>query len=108
MSTITAPTILIVEETASRRGRFDGWVDGKQIVFSSRTPFLTAARALLKQGVDPAAILVMRHRKTGTDSLRGQIGRVAKFVVKEGPVGPKFARYDPGLMEDGEDEKNEK
>jgi len=56
--------ILIVEETAKRHGTFDGWIAGfGQVISSSRTPFLSAARVLLKRDVDPDTVLQMRHKK---------------------------------------------
>jgi hypothetical protein len=84
--------ILMVEETSTRRGRFDGWIDGELVVQSSRQPFLDASRELMKRGVDPATILMMRHRKTGTDSLRGPIGKAAKLDV----AGGRFTVYRGG------------
>jgi hypothetical protein len=67
--------ILIVQETAGRHGRFDGWIEGSQVVIPSSTqPFLDAARELMRRNVDPATVLIMRHKQTGTDSLRGRIG----------------------------------
>ena len=72
--------ILIVRETAKRHGRFDGWIEGSiegfgpVVIPSSTQPFLDAARELIKRKVDPATILTMRHKKTGTNSLRGPIG----------------------------------
>ena len=59
----------------------------------SRQPFLDAARKLLELGYDPKTILIMRHSKTGTESLRGPIGMAAKLTVAERPNGPKFELY---------------
>jgi hypothetical protein len=100
--------ILEVQETAARRGRFDGWVDNRQVVASSRTPFLTAARALLKDGADPAEILLMRHRRTGTDSLRGPIGKAALLAVRETNSGPKFVQFASMAGWGQGDDENEK
>ena len=60
----------------------------------SRQPFLDAARKLLELGYDPQTILIMRHSKTGTESLRGPIGEAAKLTVIERPNGPKFELYE--------------
>jgi len=82
--------ILIVEETKARRGRFDGWIEGfGQVVASSTQPFLDAARELIKRNVAPTTILMMRHKKTGTDSLRGPIDKAAKLEINKG----RFAEY---------------
>jgi len=87
--------ILIVEETATRHGRFDGWIGNRQIVHASRTPFLRAARVLVSEGVDPTTVLVMRHRNTGTESLRGPIGKAATLQVAETVGAPRFERFNP-------------
>jgi hypothetical protein len=100
--------ILQVLETAARRGRFDGWVDNRQVVASSKTPFLTAARVLLKDGADPAEILLMRHRRTGTDSLRGPIGKAALLAVRETDGAPRFVRFVPMAGWGQVDDENEK
>ena len=89
--------ILHVAEAADRHGYFMAWVltpDGRhnEHVFPhSRQPFLDAARALLKLGLDPATILTMVHAKTGTQSMRGPIGQAAKLTVDEN--GPRFRKY---------------
>jgi hypothetical protein len=86
--------ILTIRETVSRRGRFDGFVDGKQVCWSSRTPFLSAARTLLKWDIDPATILIMVHERTGTRSLRGPIGAAANLGIREDASGIRFVPYD--------------
>jgi len=85
--------LLMVEETKSRHGRFDGWIDGDKIVTSSRTPFLRAARVLMQRGMDPATILTMVHKGTGTRSLSGPIGQAAKLIVNEMRGAPRFRPY---------------
>ena len=98
--------IILVEETNLRRGRFDGWVEGYgQVVSSSPTPFLTGARALLRLGADPEETLIMRHKRTGTDSLKGPIGNAAKLGVRETPMGPRFCVFKPLSLSDiGDDD----
>src|SRR5215470_15246395 len=59
--------ILQVEETASRNGLFNGWINDEKIVSSSRTPFLTAARVLLRQRVNPTTILQMCRKSEMRD-----------------------------------------
>jgi hypothetical protein len=82
--------ILTVRETATRRGRFDGFVDGKQVCWSSRTPFFSAARTLIKWGTDPSTVLTMVHERTGTRSLSGPIGQAAKLRVEDTTSTPRF------------------
>jgi len=86
--------ILTVRETADRRGRFDGWIDHYRVVSSSRTPFLSAARILMRAGEDPNTILIMVHERTGTRSLKGPIRQAAKLGVREDDGGIRFAMYE--------------
>jgi hypothetical protein len=48
-------------------GLFEARVDGRLICARSRQPFLDAARVLLAEGVDPAAVIVMRHAGSAID-----------------------------------------
>jgi hypothetical protein len=55
----------------STRGQlFDGRIDGHSVVKRTATPFCTAARVLLAEGIDPATRLVMRHEGSANDALR--------------------------------------
>jgi len=85
---------LHVEERQARDGIFIGWVDVLGCIVHSRQPFLDAARALLKFGFPPGTILQM-ITSTGVKSLRGPIGKVAKFTVKDNDQGrgPRFIPY---------------
>jgi len=85
--------VILARETASRRGRFDAWYDGEKIVSSSRTPFLSAARVLMKRGLDPNTILEMRTGQNETPSLRGPIGKAAGLGVVETAGAPRFHPY---------------
>jgi hypothetical protein len=58
----------------------------------SRTPFLSAARALRDRGVSPDTRLVMRWRGSAIDSLSAQLGVAAALAVSEGPP-MHFVRY---------------
>jgi hypothetical protein len=87
--------ILIVEETATRRGRFDGWIEGfGQVITSSTQPFLDAARQLVRRGIDPATILTMRHRKTGTDSA----GQAAKRTGPQARQSGALSATPPSVL----------
>ena len=66
---------------------------GREIVSASRTPFLTAARFLLAEGVSRATIIEMRQTGAVTWDLRAPIVVAAGLDVREGPYGPKFVRY---------------
>jgi hypothetical protein len=56
-----AELILIVEETEQRAGRFHAALDGRRLC-TSRTPLLSAARALQTEGVPAKTPLAMRHK----------------------------------------------
>ena len=81
----------------SKRGQpFNASIDGRIIVTASPTPFLDAARVLAAKGVDPAAIIVMRHQGANYDALRSTVGAAAKLRIKETNTGrPKFAWFVP-------------
>ena len=57
------------------RGRFCAMVGSRMLVIMSRTPFLTAARVLLADGVDPATPIRMRHDGSSVIALRSTVGR---------------------------------
>ena len=92
---------LHVQEHETRHGYFMAWIlnpDGitNEYVFPhSQTPFLSAARTLIKQGLNPNTILTMVHARTGTQSLSSPIGAAAKLTVEETDTGPRFREYAP-------------
>jgi hypothetical protein len=90
--------LVIVVEPVGHRGRFQARVDGRVLVASSRTPFCDAARALLAEGVDPAARIEMRHAGSSTNALASTVGGAAKVKVEEGDRVPYFRRWRPSLM----------
>lgn len=76
-------------------GRFRASLDGRVLCKSSRTPFLDAARVLLKEGQDPKREIEMIHDGQIIVSMRGTIGVLAGLTVSEPDkgAGPKFAPY---------------
>ena len=83
---------IIVRPTG--KGQFSAALeDGRVLVASSRTPFFSAARVLLREGVDPATKIAMIHATSGTESLRSTVGAAAELGVSEsGPRGPTIRR----------------
>src|SRR5262249_44705977 len=74
----------------------DATVNGELLVRSSRTPFTATARVLLDRGIDSNSWLIMRHRGSEVDALRGKVGVAARLTVKEPDRGrAHFARYVP-------------
>jgi hypothetical protein len=81
----------------SKRGQpFNASNYGRIIVTAIPTPFLDAARVLAAKGVDPAAIIVMRHQGANYDALRSTVGAAAKLRVNDTETGrPRFSRFVP-------------
>jgi len=79
---MSARTItIIVQETASRRGLYDAHLEngGRQIVSSSVTPFIDAAKRLLELGYNASTVLLMRRPGREQIDLKGPIGVAAKL-----------------------------
>jgi hypothetical protein len=69
----------------SARGQlFDGTIDGRHIVSGSNQPLLSACRALLAEGIDPATRIAMRHAGREHDALVATVGTAAKLSVSKG------------------------
>lgn len=69
---------------------------GAELLITSRTPLLAAARELEKRGHSPDTILTMSRAGSDTVSLRSTLGTAAKLTVIENETaGPKFSRYRP-------------
>jgi hypothetical protein len=69
----------------SARGQlFEGAIDGRHIVTGSNQPLLSACRALLAEGVDPAATIAMRHAGREHDALVATVRTAAKLSVSKG------------------------
>lgn len=67
---------------------------GDRLLCESRTPFLSAARVLLQEGVAEETILTMTHRGSSVASLRAPLGVAAGLrVVENDRTGPRFDRY---------------
>jgi hypothetical protein len=54
---------------------------------------LTGCRVLLKQGIDPNDVVVLRHAGSTNDALRSTIGAAAKLTVEETSHGPAFRSF---------------
>lgn|SRR5262245_12615132 len=93
---MSAPTVVVVVSAGRTPGRFTAKLasDRRVLVASSRTPFLAAARRLLRLGYPADATLAMRHAGSETESLRATIGNAAALTVKETEHGPAFRPYD--------------
>ena len=76
------PGPLTIIEPASG-GRFRALLDGCPLT-TSRTPLLTAARALLAEGADPETELVMTHAGSPSPAMRTTVGEAAALMISEG------------------------
>jgi hypothetical protein len=73
---------------------------GSDILTVSRTPFLSAARALLERGYPPSGVLTMRWEGETIISLRATLGDAARLtVVENDETGPTFGPYRPPRAE---------
>ncbi len=68
--------MLIVSERENRNGIFDCYLADRYLC-SSPSPLIDGCRALLAQGYNPAARVVMRHAGSTDDALRGILANVA-------------------------------
>ncbi|MFE1602338.1 hypothetical protein [Methylobacterium sp. ID0610] len=85
---------MIITVTPASKGRYDVRLDDRTILNSARTPFLSAARKLLSEGIDPSTPLAMRHEGSDAITLRSTVGIAAGLTVTENAsVGPRLAPY---------------
>jgi hypothetical protein len=94
------PIRVTYRQAPSIPGRYHGTryvvstADGETLC-TARTPFYSAARALVALGHHPLAMLYLTPEGTPNWSLRGLIGKSAKLTVRESEtVGPVVVKYD--------------
>jgi hypothetical protein len=81
--------LIIVAEVEARNGRYEARLeDGSLLCRNTRQPFFDGARELLRRGIDPQTRIVMRHKKSNTDSLRSTVEAAARLRVKEADNAP--------------------
>jgi hypothetical protein len=86
-------SVVIEVRPAGAPGLYVSTLDG-QCLSVSRQPFVTSAWTLLRRGVAPDLMLVMRSRSSSTDALRGKLGEVAELTVIENRhAGPVIRPY---------------
>ncbi|MBR1325732.1 hypothetical protein [Bradyrhizobium ottawaense] len=100
-STGSAPSAgrhrVTVREADDRHGRFEILLPDGATLPASRTPLLAAARYLLSEGVNPSAVVEMRHAsRPDVVAAFGKVGALAKLDVREDQTsGPRFCRWRP-------------
>ncbi|MCJ9700149.1 hypothetical protein [Bradyrhizobium sp. SHOUNA76] len=94
---------ITVREADDRHGRFEITLADGSALPASRTPLLSAARYLLGEGVNPSAVVEMRHAsRPDTVAAFGKVGALAKFDVREDQTsGPRFCRWRPPPQDRG-------
>jgi hypothetical protein len=93
-----ALTIIIKPHKLTSTGmRYAAYLEDA-LLCRSKTPFLTAARVLLSQGVPAHVVLTMRHRGSSHSSLISTVGQAARLAVRETDTeGPLFVTYRSSL-----------
>jgi hypothetical protein len=89
--------ITFVPTRLTRQGQ---WYEARlddRVLCETRTPFLSAARVLMAEGVDPLRMLEGCREGNGRRvDLRARVGVAAGFtVIEDERRGPVFARYRP-------------
>lgn len=76
-------------------GVYDARLIGKdELLCSSNTVFLDAARELLRSGrAEPNDVLIMQHAGCTTEALRANIGIAAKLTIEERDAGPHSIHF---------------
>ena len=91
----TRPLLIVVAETSQRRGKFSAHLgDDRKLLSSSRQPLLDVARVLLAEGIPPETPIAMQHKGSAIIAMTSTVGEAAKLTVKEGPVGPRFRKWE--------------
>lgn len=88
--------LYITISPASKAGRFDAYL-GKRWLCASKTPFLTAARVLQREGVAADQRIIMRHLGSEVDALASTVGQAAALGVGEGDRPPFFRKLTGGF-----------
>jgi len=84
---------MVITISPAGRRRFRASL-GSRLLCTSDTPFTSAARVLMRDGVDPSTPLEMTREGSDTVDLRSTVGAAARLTVVENDhVGPIFRPY---------------
>lgn len=104
---MTSKIVIVIEPLptplAPRRGNLNALYrvrlasdDGEILLQGVRTPLFDAARELLRRGIEPSTMLVMRHKGSPITAMWGTVGRLATLTVTEGDKkGPVITAWKP-------------
>ena len=75
------------------RGLYEAWLEGR-VISRGRTPFLTACRALIREGHDPSTRVAMWMTGSKAPSFVGVLGSYAKWHATDGDrTGTRLVPY---------------
>jgi hypothetical protein len=79
------------------RGNYQAWEGSRLLIERTGEPLFAAARALLAEGHDPDATLVMARMDTPSRvDMTARLGTASKMTVIEGSsTGPRLAKWTP-------------
>jgi len=81
-------------------GHFRPYVGSRPLGRATSTPFYSAARVLLSEGVSPDTVITMQHEGSSIISLRSTIGKAARLTVtEEDRKGLRIKEYRPPTFE---------
>lgn len=84
---------MVITISPAGRGRYHARL-GTRHLCTADSPFTSAARVLLREGVDPATPLEMTREGSDTVDLRSTVGAAAQLTVSENDhEGPVFRPY---------------
>jgi hypothetical protein len=69
--------------TPAGPGKYRAPLGSMAITKPTRQPFYDAARALIELGYAPETVIVARHAGSDTVAMRGTIGELAQWTIKE-------------------------
>jgi hypothetical protein len=91
-------TIRITPHRLSKSGQRYAAYWNERLLCTSKNPFLTAARALLRQGEAPDTVLLMKHKGSPHISLMSTVGKAARLTIREtAREGPIFVGFSSPL-----------
>jgi hypothetical protein len=94
---MSAPSITITVFPSGGRPDYWLWEAGRYLPSPpTKTPLLSAARALLEDGADPGTKIEMVHAdKPDIVALRSTLGTAAGLTVQETGNAPSFRKWQP-------------
>jgi hypothetical protein len=77
-------------------GSFSASLGDDVVLERTSEPLLDGARALLKRGAHPGAVVTTRHAGSPHIAMRSTVGEAARWTVQESAtVGPSFRKWKP-------------